>query len=263
MASFFKKRRYCFKPSLILCSALLLVSHFSYADTIRVYAAASLSNAMNDILKSYQGQSAQRKIVTSYAASSALAKQIKAGARADLYLSADQDWMHYLVKQKVIHANQVQPLLSNQLVLVTQPHQQIAFRPQSNFNFAASFQGHLCTGQMQSVPAGKYAKQSLSQLQWLKSLKGRVVETDDVRAALLFVERGECTLGIVYRSDALISRKVKVVGRFPTQLHQAIVYPIALTKSGEANAEAVKFKTFITQSPQAKAIFKKYGFGLL
>ena len=141
--------------------------------------------------------------------------------------------MNYLVQKKLINSSSVHPILLNQLVAISPKHLTIHFKPQSSFNFAKAFQGRLCTGQMESVPAGKYAKQSLTKLNWLDQLKGRIVGTDDVRSALAFVERGECDVGIVYKTDALISQKVKIIGTFPADSHHPIIYPIALTKQGE------------------------------
>ena len=191
-----------------------------------------------------------------------MAKQIEAGAKSDLFFSADVDWMNYLIKKQMITENKSKALLSNQLVLISPKKLNIAFKAQPNFNFAQSFKGHVCTGQMESVPAGKYAKQSLIKLNWLDSLKGRIVGTDDVRSALAFVERGECDVGIVYKTDALISKKVKVIGTFPENSHHPILYPLALTQQGEKNGDAVQFEKFVKSSPQAKIIFQKYGFSI-
>ena len=191
-----------------------------------------------------------------------MAKQIEAGAKSDLFFSADVDWMNYLIKKQIIDENKSKALLLNQLVLISPKNLNIAFKAQPNFNFAQSFKGYVCTGQMESVPAGKYAKQSLIKLNWLDSLKGRIVGTDDVRSALAFVERGECDVGIVYKTDALISKKVKVIGRFPENSHHPILYPLALTQQGEKNGDAVQFEKFVKSSPQAKIIFQKYGFSI-
>ncbi|OTG77505.1 molybdate ABC transporter substrate-binding protein [Acinetobacter terrae] len=248
------------KKSLFLTVCLLGAFSSTYAGTVKVYAAASLSNTMTDIANIYQAKHPQTKIVSVFGASSALAKQVQAGASSDLFFSADQDWMNYLVQKKMVDAISVRPLLLNQLVAISPKNLNISFKPQPNFNFAQSFKGQLCTGQMESVPAGKYAKQSLLKLNWLESLKGRIVGTDDVRSALAFVERGECEVGIVYRTDALISQKVKIIGAFPSNSHSPIVYPLALTKQGAKNKEAMQFEQFVKASHQAKAIFQNYGF---
>ncbi|OTG65450.1 molybdate ABC transporter substrate-binding protein [Acinetobacter silvestris] len=248
--------------NLMIGVALFSLCNLAQAETVKVYAAASLTNAISDIAIIYEKQHPQTDIVPVFGASSALAKQIEAGAKSDLFFSADVDWMNYLIKKQMITENKSKALLSNQLVLISPKKLNIAFKAQPNFNFAQSFKGHVCTGQMESVPAGKYAKQSLIKLNWLDSLKGRIVGTDDVRSALAFVERGECDVGIVYKTDALISKKVKVIGTFPENSHHPILYPLALTKQGEKNGDAVQFEKFVKSSPQAKIIFQKYGFSI-
>ncbi|UUS62212.1 MULTISPECIES: molybdate ABC transporter substrate-binding protein [unclassified Acinetobacter] len=242
----------------VLCCTASMVQ----AETVKIYAAASLTNAITDIAKKYQEQYPETKIVPVFGASSALAKQIEAGAPSDLYFSADVDWMNYLVKKQKIPAKQVVNMLSNDLVLITPKAVNMQFKAVPQFNFAKAFQGHLCTGQMESVPAGKYAKQSLTKLGWLSSLNGRIVGTDDVRSALAFVERGECQAGIVYRTDAMISQKVKIAGVFPNHTHQPIIYPLALTQQGAAKPEAVKFYRYLKDHAQSKMLFKHYGFGV-
>ncbi|MFN3073920.1 molybdate ABC transporter substrate-binding protein [Acinetobacter sp. TY2] len=248
--------------NLMIGVALFSLCNLTQAETVKVYAAASLTNVISDIAVVYKKQHPQTDIVPVFGASSALAKQIEAGAKSDLFFSADVDWMNYLIKKQMITENKSKALLSNQLVLISPKKLNIAFKAQPNFNFAQSFKGHVCTGQMESVPAGKYAKQSLIKLNWLDSLKGRIVGTDDVRSALAFVERGECDVGIVYKTDALISKKVKVIGTFPENSHHPILYPLALTQQGEKNGDAVQFEKFVKSSPQAKIIFKKYGFSI-
>ena len=248
--------------NLMIGVALFSLCNLTQAETVKVYAAASLTNVISDIAVIYEKQHPQTDIVPVFGASSALAKQIEAGAKSDLFFSADVDWMNYLIKKQMITENKSKALLSNQLVLISPKKLNIAFKAQPNFNFAQSFKGHVCTGQMESVPAGKYAKQSLIKLNWLDSLKGRIVGTDDVRSALAFVERGECDVGIVYKTDALISKKVKVIGTFPENSHHPILYPLALTQQGEKNGDAVQFEKFVKSSPQAKIIFQKYGFSI-
>lgn len=250
------------KKFLFLSMCLATTFSSAHAGVVKVYAAASLSNAMTDLAKIYQAKHPETKIVSVFGASSALAKQLRAGAGSDVFFSADQDWMNYLVQKNIISSNSVKPLLFNQLVVISPKNLNIAFKAQPDFNFAQSFKGHLCTGQMESVPVGKYAKQSLIKLNWLNSLNGRIVGTDDVRSALAFVERGECEVGIVYKTDALISQKVKMIGVLPDNSHSPIVYPLALTKQGAKNKEALQFEQFVKNSHPAKNIFQKYGFKL-
>lgn len=244
----------------LLLGLLFTVISSVHAGTVKIYAAASLTNAVTDIANGYQKNHPSTKIVSVFGASSALAKQVEAGAASDVFFSADQDWMNYLLQKQKVNSQQVKDLLFNQLVVISPKNLNIPFKADANFNFAQSFKGHLCTGQMESVPVGKYAKQSLIKLNWFNSLNTRIVGTDDVRAALTFVERGECPVGIVYKTDALISQKVKIIGSFPANSHSPIVYPVALTKQGETNPEAKKFTDYLKSSPQAKSIFQKYGF---
>ncbi len=242
--------------------ATVIFSNLVQAETVKIYAAASLTNAITDIIKLYQKQNPKIEIIPVFGASGALAKQIEAGASSDVFFSADQDWMKYLVQKQKVQPTQVKPFLLNVLVLISPINTKMQFKVVPQFNFAQSFQGHLCTGQMESVPVGKYAKQGLIKLNWLNSLSGRIVGTDDVRSALAFVERGECQAGIVYKTDALISKKVKMVGAFPANLHSPIIYPIALTIQGQKNKDAVKFAQFIKANGQAKQVFFQYGFKL-
>lgn len=250
------------KTSLGVVIALVSSIATVQAGSVKVYAAASLSNALTDIAQAYQEQYRSAKIIPVFAASSTLAKQIEAGANADLFFSSDLDWMNYLLQRKVVNSKTITPLLGNELVVISRKNRKIAFAATPNFQFSRSFQGYLCTGNMESVPVGKYAKQSLSQLNWLTSLKGRIVGTQDVRSALTFVERGECEVGIVYQTDAWLSQKIKILGTFPTHSHRPIIYPVALTQGGEKNPEAVRFSQFLQHSAQANAIFHQYGFQL-
>lgn len=239
---------------------LSLICCFTQAETVKIYAAASLTNAVTDIAKRYMQTHPQVQIVPIFAASSTLAKQIEAGAEGDIFFTADQDWAQYLVEKKRIQAKNVHSILQNELVLIAPKLAQVQFKALASFNFAQSFKGHLCTGQMESVPVGKYAKQSLMYLNWVNSLSGRIVGTDDVRSALAFVERGECQVGIVYKTDALLSQKVKIVGTFPAQSHHDIFYSIALTNVGLKNPNASKFYQYIHTHNDAKKIFQGYGF---
>lgn len=246
--------------NVLISTTLMSLVSFTHAETIRIYAAASLTNALNDLLKMYQKNHPNTKIIAVYGASSTLAKQIEAGANADLYFSADRDWMEYLILKNKVQKDQAKSFLFNDIVLISPRHAKTVFKADPKFNFPASFKGHLCTGQMDAVPIGKYAKQSLMYFNWLNPLKGRIVGTDDVRSALAFVERGECAVGIVYKTDALSSQKVKVIGTFPQFSHQQIIYPIALTKQGQLSSEATEFRDFVQSSEQSKQVFKSYGF---
>jgi len=229
----------------------------AYADQkITVFAAASLTNAITEIANAYENEKGV-KIQTSFAASSTLAKQIEKGAPADIFMSADDKWMNYLQEKNLISAGNRANLLANNLVLIAPKGKTFKVEMDKSFNFSGAFNGRLCTGETDSVPVGIYAKQSLKNLNWWDSIKMRLVGTQDVRAALVFVERGECEAGIVYETDAKISGKVQTIASFPDASHDPISYPLALVKG--ANAEAAGFYDYL-KSDKAKVIFIKYGF---
>lgn len=228
------------------------------AESVTVYAAASLTNAINDLEKIYEKQN-KVEVKTSYAGSSTLAKQIEAGAPADVFISADTQWMDYLQNKKLVAANDRINLLGNRLVLITPKGQSLKVKLDKTTDPNKVFTGKICTGDTKSVPVGKYAKQAFTTLGWWSRIEPKLVETEDVRAALNFVARGECQVGIVYATDAAISKDVTVVGVFPENTHSPIIYPVGMVKK---NPSSTKFYQFL-QSNQAKAVFKKYGFSVL
>ncbi len=235
----------------------------SHAETVTVFAAASMNNALTDIAKLYQSSHANDQIKTSFAASSLLAKQIQAGAPAQIFVSADQPWMDALAKDQLIIAPSRVDLLANTLVLITPSDQPFPVMMQNDFHLPRAFSGKICLANPDSVPAGKYGKQALISEGWWDELQPRVVPTEDVRSALAFVARGECAAGIVYSTDAKISDKVKIIGTFPANSHAPIVYPLALIKTSanqtHATPAAQSFWHYL-QQPAAQAIFAKYGF---
>ena len=245
---------------LLIALSLLFTSLLTQADEkVTVFAAASLTNALTDIGVLYEKEKAT-KIVHSFASSSTLAKQIENGAPADIFISADTKWMNYLQDKKLINTASRKNFLGNKLVLITPKGRGFNVKFDKSFDFSKSFNGHLCTGDIDSVPAGIYAKDSLIYLNWWDGIKTRIVGTQDVRGALAFVERGECAAGIVYETDAKISNKVDIVATFPEESHKPIVYPIALV----VNAKNVNNDYFsYLQSSNALDIFKKYGFNIL
>lgn len=246
------------KPLKIIIALLIIcVANIANAEQkITVFAAASLTNAMSEIAKQYESEQSI-KTQTSFSASSELAKQIENGAPADIFMSADSKWMNYLQDKKIIDASSSVNILSNRLVIIAPKAKIFKVQTDKSFNFASTFHGKLCTGETESVPVGIYAKQSLKALNWWDSVKTRIVGTIDVRAALVFVERGECDAGIVYETDAKVSDKVEIVATLPDESHEPIVYPLALVKS--AKPEAKGFYEYL-KSEKAKAIFMKYGF---
>ncbi|HKY92370.1 MAG TPA: molybdate ABC transporter substrate-binding protein [Nevskiaceae bacterium] len=245
-----------------LCMLLALLVAAPAADAedrVRVFAAASLTNALTEIGAAWE-QAGHPKPVLAFGASSALAKQVEAAAPADLFASADLAWMDYLDRRGKVDAATRTNLLGNTLVLIVPKGRRLDIEMKPGFDFAAAFSGKLCTGEPGVVPVGIYAKQGLESLGWWTAIASRVVGTDDVRTALAFVERGECAVGIVYATDAAISGKVEVLATFPPGSHEPIVYPFATVKG--ARPEASAFLDYLA-GPDAAAVFTRYGFSRL
>ncbi len=241
----------------LLITSLTFVANAE--DKVTVFAAASLTNALTEISTQYEKEKTT-KITHSFAASSTLAKQIENGAPADIFISADTKWMNYLQDKKLINIASRKEFLGNKLVLIAPKGRSFNVKFDKAFDLSKAFDGRLCTGDIESVPAGIYAKESLTYLSWWHSIKTRIVGAQDVRGALAFVERGECAAGIVYETDAKVSSKVEIVGTFPEASHKPIVYPMAFI----ANAKNANHDYFsYLQSGEALAVFKKYGFDIL
>ncbi len=247
------------KQALIGVATLLFCSLTS-AGEVTLYAAASLTNVLTELSDMYQTAHPEINIKKSFAGSSTLAKQIENGAPADVFLSADSEWGDYLQKRGLLLAASRRNLLGNELVLIAPQGLEVKISLDPAFNFAASFSGRLCTGEPTHVPVGKYAMQVFSHYGWWTGVMPRLVGTEDVRTALAFVERGECALGVVYKTDAMISKKVAVVANFPAESHAPIVYPGGLIKG--ADAEGSAFWEYL-QSDAARVVFVRYGFSVL
>lgn len=238
---------------------LTFAGHAVAADKVTVFAAASLTNALQDIAKQYQ-QGKEVDIVSSFASSSTLARQIEQGAPADLFISADQQWMDYAIDKKTMMAESRFTLLGNDLVLVAPS----ASKPQPvTINAATDWKTllkgeRLAVGDPDHVPAGIYAKEALQKLGAWDQLSPVMARANNVRAALALVERNEAPYGIVYGSDAVASNKVAVVGVFPESSHKPVEYPIAMVK--DHNTPAVSAFYNYLKGPEAAAIFKRYGF---
>lgn len=242
-----------FVLALLLCSSLSARAE----EAVRVFAAASLTSALTDIAAQWK-QGGHAAPTLAFAASSALAKQIEAGAPADVFASADRKWMDYLQQRDRIDTATRADLLGNTLVLIAPKKRGFKIEMRRDFDFAGAFDGKLCTGEPGAVPVGLYARQSLESLGWWNAIEPRIVGADDVRTALNFVERGECAAGIVYATDAAISDKVETLATFPEDTHEAIVYPIALV--GNARPSAREFLRYLRTSKEAAAVFERYGF---
>ena len=229
--------------------------------TITMFAASSLTNAIDAIDAAFTAKT-DIKVVASYGASSDLMKQIERGAPADVFASADLDWMDYGSHKNLVRDDTRVNLLGNTLVLIAPWDfhiRNVAIGP--GFDLAGLAGDHrIATGDARSVPVGKYARASLERLGSWTAAEPKFVFVDNVRAALALVARGEAGLGIVYATDARVEPKVKVIGIFPSQTYPAIVYPVALTSM--ARPEAAQYLAFL-QSQQAKTIFEGYGFAYL
>jgi molybdate transport system substrate-binding protein len=224
---------------------------------ILLFAAASLTDALQEAGAGYE-KTAHVKVTSSFDSSSVLARQIEAGAPADVFFSADTAWMDYLQSHNLIQAGSRKNVLGNRLVLIAPADSQIKLRIAPHFPLAAALgENKLATGDPDSVPAGRYARSALLKLGVWDEVAPRLARAENVRVALLYVARAEAPLGIVYASDALADKSVRVVDTFPADTHEPIVYPIALTKSAKSQAQA--FVAYLT-GPQGHDIFVKYGF---
>ncbi|WP_312768185.1 molybdate ABC transporter substrate-binding protein [Pseudoxanthomonas mexicana] len=253
-------------PLLRSFSALLLIAVSLASTTARaqddagltVFAAASLKEALDDAAAAYRKQTGV-PVRVSYAASSALARQIEQGAPADVFFSADLEWMDYLQQRNRLDVATRRSLLGNRLVLIAPraSKAQVDLRRPATL-LAALGDGRLAVGQTRTVPAGKYAKASLESLSLWNGVRPRLAESESVRAALMLVARGETPLGIVYASDAKAEPGVRVVATFPEDSHPPIVYPVAALRGARA-AQAARFLQWLA-SPAADALFTKRGF---
>jgi len=222
-----------------------------------VFAAASLTDSLKQVADIYKSRTG-RSVTLSFGASSTLARQIDQGAQADIFFSADTDWMDYLAKGGHITTASRKDLLGNQLVLVAAPDARPAPRIAPGFNLAGALgDGHLALADPASVPAGKYGKAALTALGVWDSVASKVVNAENVRVALEYVARGEAPYGIVYATDAKVAPQVKLAGTFPENTHAPIVYPVALTATAAPNAR--DFLAFLS-SAEARAVFEKAGF---
>lgn len=223
-----------------------------------VLAAASLQESMTAAAAAFEAQG-NPKPVLSFAASSALARQADGGAPADLFVSADEPWMDYLAERKLIRPRTRVSFLANRLVLVAPAGQPLKLSIRPGFPLAAALgDGRLAMGDPDAVPAGRYGRAALIALGVWRDIESKLVRAENVRAALLFVERGEARAGIVYATDARASKGVKVVATFPRSSHPPITYPVAVL-AGSRNPAAERFRRFLI-SDGGRAIFARYGF---
>ncbi len=243
----------------LLLSLLAVTSHAA-ERVVTVFAASSLTDVLEEVGKAYT-EDTHVPVRFSYAASSALARQIESGAPAEAFVSADQDWMNYLAERKLIQPDTRANVVTNSLVLVAPADSKITLKIAPKFALAKALgeKGRIATGDPASVPVGKYAKAALTNLGVWDSVADRIVPAENVRSALNFVSLGETPLGIVYATDAKGNAKVRVVDTFPASSHDPITYPAAVTTRG--GADASDFVQFL-RGGKARAIFMKYGFGI-
>jgi molybdate transport system substrate-binding protein len=230
-------------------------------SSVTVFAAASMKSALDDVNAAFTRRSGI-KTVASYAATSALMRQIEQGAPADILASADLEWMEYGLKNKLINPDTRINLLGNRLVLIAPKDSKVGtVKLEQGFDLAKLVgDGRIVTGEVKSVPVGRYALAALQQLGMWASVDRRMAMVENVRVALTLVARGEAAFGIVYETDAKVEPAVKVVAHFPDDSHPAIVYPVAATMN--AKPDAARYLGFL-QTAASKAVFEKYGFSFL
>ena len=239
---------------------LLIAPVAAQAGSITVFAAASLTDALKEIGGIYKAKTGNDAVM-SFAASSALARQVEASGGADIFMSADNDWMDYLDNKGLVQHDTRKALLGNRLVLVAPRDIAVTLEIKNHMDLLGALKGgRLALADPDSVPAGKYARTALTQLGVWNAVVNHLVNAENVRVALAYVSRGEAPLGIVYSTDALSDKGVRIVGTFPDDTHAPIVYPAALVK--DAKPEAKAFLDFLS-GPEARAIFEKDGFIVL
>ncbi|PNH89429.1 molybdate ABC transporter substrate-binding protein [Vibrio diazotrophicus] len=243
---------------IILYLVLLLSSHSVLAkDTVTIYAASSMTNAVGDLVEAYNQQH-DSHIVTVFGGSSSLARQIESGAPADVFLSANEKWVSYLVEKKLADIDKVSLIAGNQLVLIkpaSSPTQSFKLDQKQEWNKVLD-DSRIAVGNTDSVPVGIYAKETLTNLGVWSEVKSKLAQTNNVRSALALVERGESALGIVYKTDALLTDKVEMLQSFEPSLHGAIHYPLVQLNDKLSSKQLVDF----IQSDEARSILNKYGF---
>ena len=246
--------------SVLLVLFTAVMSPTATAADVTVFAAASLKEAMDEQARQFEANTGN-KVIVSYGASNALARQIEAGAPADIYISADLDWMDYVDQRRLLAANTRFKLLRNTLVLIAPSSSNLTLKIIPNFGLAAALgQEKLAMANPDSVPAGKYGKSALETLGVWTSVEKQVVRAETVRAALVLVSRGEAPFGIVYKTDAMVDKGVKVVDTFPPESYPPIVYPAALLAASKSTG-AKPLLDYLHSTP-ARTVWEKYGFGL-
>jgi molybdate transport system substrate-binding protein len=246
---------------LLLATALPLSHAVAQEQTLTVFAAASMKNALDDANAAFT-KATGLKVTASYAASSALAKQMESGAPTDVFISADLNWMDYVAGKNLIKTDSRYNLLGNRLVLISGKDSKVAnVKIGQGFDIAKlAGDGRIAVADVKAVPAGRYAKAALEKLGSWAAAEPKLAMAENVRATLAFVARGETQIGIVYETDAKVEPNVKIAGTFPDGSYPPVVYPVAATSN--AKPAASKYLDFL-RGKEAKAIFEKYGFSIL
>jgi molybdate transport system substrate-binding protein len=245
-----------------MAAALLFSPAARAADQVTVFAAATLRNALDAISAAWMAETGNKAVI-SYAASSALARQIEQGAPADLFISADLDWIDYLGEKNLIETASVAKFLGNDIVLIAPRDSTATADIAPGFPLAALLgDGRLAMGDVRSVPAGRYGKAALESLGVWPSVEHKLAQAENVRAALKLVAIGEAPLGIVYRTDAEAEPAVRLVGVFPADFHPPVIHPVGRV-TGSRNAEAASRFLAYLSSTAARDIFSSQGFKLL
>jgi molybdate transport system substrate-binding protein len=239
----------------------LFVATTVCAANVTVFAAASLKEAVDEQARQFEARTGD-KVVVAYAASNALARQIEAGAPADVFISADLDWMDDLDRRRLLAPNTRVTLLRNTLVLIAPAASNVNLEVGPGFGLAAALGGErLAMANPDSVPAGKYGKNALETLGVWTSVERKLARTENVRAALALVARREAPLGIVYGTDAFAEKGVRVVDTFPASSHPPILYPAAVVATSQSTVARAMLDYL--RSPSASAVWEKYGFGVV
>ncbi|MFC0308557.1 molybdate ABC transporter substrate-binding protein [Gallibacterium trehalosifermentans] len=246
---------------LFITSVIGLTTTFTYAEQVTVFAAASMTNALQQVATDYKQHAPQDEIVFSFASSSTLAKQIAEGAPANIFISANTKWLDYLKEKGLTVAGTEKILVGNDLVMIANKESQTDKIDIAAGEWIKQLEDNfLSVGDPDHVPAGQYMKAATTKLGFWEKIESKLARGKDVRAALALVERDEAPLGVVYGTDAKQSDKVKVVGIFPADSYPKIEYPTALLKDHDSKA-ATAFFAYL-QSDEAKNVFAQYGFSV-
>lgn len=228
-------------------------------EPLTLFGAASTTDVMSELSERFEAKTG-RKVRTSFASSATVARQIEAGAKADVFISANESWMDHLEEKGRIETATRRNLLSNRLVLVAPAARRFSLAIEKDANFAGAFEGKLALADPSHAPAGRYAKESLTHLGWWGAIEPRVLPVKDVRAVMAAVESGSVGAGVVYATDAVITDRVVVVGTFPEASHAPIRFPVALVKDAKPGARDLL--SFLC-GPEAKAVYEKAGFTVI